>query len=96
MRWSSSTTRQAKPAYSGGTFKTRRPYYAAPELYQIEKIADPRERVHAIRVLKSQWRDDPKSAYNDTSHGDHKNAVEWMQRLYQAKAELPQQPEDPE
>jgi hypothetical protein len=78
----------------GGWMKTTRPHTVAPELYALEKIQDPRERVHAIRALKSQWRDDPKSAYNDTAHGDHKNAIEWMSRLYQAEADLGPQQED--
>jgi hypothetical protein len=87
---------QAKPAYTGGTFKTRRPHYVAPELYQIEKIQNQRERAHAIRALKSQWLSDPKSAYADTSHPDHKSAVDNMRRLYEHEAELGRQPEDPE
>ena len=78
----------------GGWMKTTRPHTVAPELYALEKIQDPRERIHAIRSLKSQWRDDPKSAYNDTSHGDHKNAVEWMSRLYQEESALGPQPDD--
>lgn len=80
----------------GGWMKTTRPHALAPELYALEKIKDPRERVHAIRSLKSQWRDDPKSAYNDTAHGDHKNAVEWMQRLYREEEALGPTVEDAE
>jgi hypothetical protein len=80
----------------GGWMPTTRPHALAPELYALEKIKDPRERIHAIRSLKSQWRDDPKSAYNDASHGDHKNAIAWMSRLYQAEEALGPQPEDPE
>ena len=78
----------------GGWFKTTRPHALAPELYAIERIADPRERAHAIRRQQAAWRDDPKSPFSDTSHPDHKNAVEWMQRLYQADEELGAQPED--
>jgi hypothetical protein len=85
----------ARPKGAGGWMKTTRPHTVAPELYALETIQDPRERTHAIRSLKSQWRDDPKSAFNDTSHGDHKNAIEWMGRLYQAESELGPQPEDP-
>jgi hypothetical protein len=83
----------AKPTYSGGTFSTKRPHYVSPELYRIEAIKDPRERAHAIRALRSEWRDNPKSPFNDVNHGDHKTAVENMSRLYRAEAELPQ-PED--
>jgi hypothetical protein len=71
-----------------------RPHYVAPELYRIEAIKDPRERIHAIRAQRAAWRDDPNSAYNDVRHGDHKWAVENMQRLYLAESELPPQPED--
>jgi hypothetical protein len=84
---------QAKPVYTGGTFKVGRPHYVSPELYRIEAIKDPRERAHAIRAEKSRLRDDPKSPFSDTSHPDHKSAVNWMDRLYRAEAELPQ-PED--
>jgi hypothetical protein len=87
----------AKPKEApGGWMKTARPHYISPELYRIEAIQDPRERVHAIRALRSEWRDNPKSAFNDVNHGDHKSAVEWLQRLYQAEQELGPQPEDPE
>jgi hypothetical protein len=78
----------------GRWMPTARPHSIPRELYDIEGIADTREKVHAIRGLRSQWRDDPKSAYNDTSHGDHKNAVAWMSRLYKAEADLAPQPED--
>jgi hypothetical protein len=78
----------------GGWMKTSRPHSIPRELYDIERIAGVREKVHAIRGLRSRWRDDPKSAYNDTSNGDHKNAIEWMSRLYQAEQDLGPQPED--
>jgi hypothetical protein len=32
---------------AGGTFKTARPHMVAPEMYELERIADPPERVHA-------------------------------------------------
>lgn len=83
-------------AGAGGTFKTTRPHYVAPDLYRIEAIKDPRERVHAIRALRSQWRDDPKHPYNDVNHADHKSAVENMSRLYQEESNLGKQPEDRE
>ena len=88
------TQARKEQASAGGTFSTKRPHFVAPELYQLERIQDPREKAHAIRALKSSWRDDPKSAFNDVKHGDHKSAVEWMQRLYQAESELGPMDED--
>jgi hypothetical protein len=83
-------------AGAGGTFKTTRPHMIPAELHAIERIADPRERVHAIRQQRAAWRDDKASPYNDVSHPEHKNYVEAMSRLYQAEADLGKQPEDPE
>jgi hypothetical protein len=83
-------------AVKGGTFKTARPHSIPAELYAIERIADAREKVHAIRQQKAAWRDDRKSPFNDASHPEHKNYVEAMTRLYQAETDLGKQPEDPE
>jgi hypothetical protein len=80
----------------GGWMKTTRPHSIPSELHAIERIADVRERTHAIRQQKAAWRDDPKSPFNDASHPEHKNYVEAMSRLYQAEEELGRQPEDPE
>jgi hypothetical protein len=85
---------QAKPAYSGGTFKTRRPFALPKELFDIEKIADSRERLFAIRRLRGEWRDNEKSPFNDVQHPEHKNYTQAMQRLYQAESELGPAPED--
>jgi hypothetical protein len=79
---------------AGGTMKISRPHYVAPELYALNKIQDPRERIHAIRALKSQWRDDPQSHYNNQKSPEHKNAIEWMSRLYQEEEALGKLPED--
>jgi hypothetical protein len=76
--------------------KTTRPHFVPSELYRIEAIRDSREKVHAIRELKSQWRNDPKSAFNDTAHADHKSAVDAMNRLYNAEAEFGPMKEDPQ
>jgi hypothetical protein len=83
-------------AGSGGWMTTRRPHSIPAELHAIERIADARERTHAIRQQKAAWRDDPKSPFNDASHPEHKNYVEAMSRLYQAEADLGPQPEDTE
>jgi len=64
------------------------------ELHAIERIQNPREQTHANRQLRAAWRDDPRSAFNDTRHPEHANYVEAMQRLYTAEAELGPQPED--
>jgi hypothetical protein len=50
--------------------------------------------VHAIRALKSQWRDDEKSPFNDVQHPEHRNYVGAMDRLYRAEAEIGPMPED--
>jgi hypothetical protein len=78
----------------GGWMKTTRPHYISPEFYRIQAIKDPRERAHAIRAEKSRLRDDPKSPFSDTAHPDHASAVNWMDRLYRAEAELPQPEEE--
>jgi hypothetical protein len=83
-------------AGAGGTFKTTRPHMIPAELHAIERIADVRERVHAIRQQRAAWRDDPKSPFNDARHPEHANHVQAMQRLYAAESELEKQPEDPE
>jgi hypothetical protein len=80
----------------GGWMSTARPHRVPSELHAIERIADVRERVHAIRQQKTAWRDDPKSPFNDASHPEHKNYVEAMNRLYIAESELGPQPEDGE
>jgi hypothetical protein len=74
--------------YSGGNFSTKRPFAIPNELFGLEKIADNRERLFAIRQLKSEWRDNPKSPFSDTAHPEHANAVSAMDRLYRAEAEL--------
>jgi hypothetical protein len=83
-------------AGSGGWMSTKRPHSIPAELHAIERIADVREKVHAIRQQKAAWRDDPKSPFNDAGHPEHKNHVEAMNRLYQAEADLGPQPEDGE
>ena len=78
----------------GGWMKTTRPQSVPNELYALERITDPREKVHAIRNLKAEMRNNPLSAFNDVKNPDHKNAVEAMNRLYIAESELGKQPED--
>jgi hypothetical protein len=75
-------------ASAGGVFKTTRPHYVHLELYRLEVIKDPRERVHAIRAWRSEMRDNPTSAFNNLKHAEHKNAIEWVQRSYQAESEI--------
>lgn len=84
----------ARPKGAGGWMPTTRPHSIPADLYRIEKIGDVRERVHAIRELKSQWRDDKASPFNDINHPEHKNYIGAMDRLYRAEAELGGQPED--
>jgi hypothetical protein len=88
------TVARKEQASRGGWMKTTRPHSIPTELHAIERIADVRERTHAIRQQKAAWRDDPKSPFNDASHPEHKNYVEAMSRLYQAEADLGPQPED--
>jgi hypothetical protein len=85
-----------KPVYTGGTFKTGRPHTLPRELYGLEKIADPRERLHGIREMRAQMRDDKASAFNNANHPEHRNAIEQMRRLYDAEQEIGPLPEDPE
>jgi hypothetical protein len=66
------------------------------ELHAIERITDPRERVHAIRQQGAAWRDDKTSPYNVVSHLEHGTTVGAMSRLYQEEEALGRQPEDPE
>jgi len=80
----------------GGTFKISRPHTLPHELFDLERVADPKERLHGIRELRSRWRDDKASAYNDVNHGDHKSAVDAMRRLYEAEEALSQTPKDGE
>jgi hypothetical protein len=90
------TVARREQASKGGWMKTARPHSIPAELHAIERIADPRERTHAIRQQKAAWRDNPTSPFNDASHPEHKNYVEAMSRLYQAEEELGRQPEDPQ
>jgi hypothetical protein len=87
---------QAKPAYSGGTFKTARPFAIPKELFDLERIAGSRERLFALRQLRSEWRDNPKSPYNDVQHPEHKNYIGAMTRLYEAEQALGPVAEDPQ
>jgi hypothetical protein len=84
----------AKPVYTGGTFKTSRPHTLPRGLYELERITDPRERLHGIRELRAKMRDDKNSDYNNVNSPEHKNAVEAMSRLYRAEQELGPLPED--
>jgi hypothetical protein len=59
-------------AGSGRWMKTTRPHSIPAELHAIERIADPRERTHAIRAQKAAWRDNPQSPFSDASHPEHK------------------------
>ena len=90
------TVAYLEQASKGGTFKTTRPPSIPSDLFRIEKIADPRERAFAIRELRSQWRDNPQSAFNDVKNPEHHNHVQAMRRLYEAESELGPLPEDPE
>jgi hypothetical protein len=86
----------ARPKGVGGWMPTTRPHSIPRELYDISRISDARERVHAIRELKSRWRDDEKSPFNDVHHPERRNYIGAMDRLYRAEEELGRQPEDPE
>jgi hypothetical protein len=96
LEFANNSQARKEQAGSGGWMKTTRPHSIPAELHAIERIADPRERTHAIRQQKAAWRDNPTSPFNDASHPEHKNYVEAMSRLYQAEEELGRQPEDPE
>ena len=84
------------PTYTGGTMKATRAHYIHPDLYRIEAIENPREKAHALRAWRSEMRDNPKSPFNDVKNPDHKNAIEWIQRTYEAEAEIGPMPEDGE
>jgi hypothetical protein len=96
LETANNTQARKEAAGSGGWMSTRRPHSIPAELHAIERIADPRERTHAIRQQKAAWRDNPTSPFNDASHPEHKNYVEAMNRLYIAEADLGKQPEDPD
>jgi hypothetical protein len=83
-------------AVKSGMYKGARPHMIPSKFYELERIADPRERTHAIRELRAQMRDDKASPYNNASHPEHRAAVEQMTRLYRAEEELGPQPEDGE
>lgn len=83
-------------AVKTGTHTGARPHMIPSKFYELERIADPRERTHAIRELRAQMRDDKASPYNNASHPEHRAAVEQMTRLYRAEEELGPQPEDGE
>jgi hypothetical protein len=93
---SNNTIARKEQAGSGGWMSTRRPPSIPSELFDLERIQDPRERTFAIRELRSRWRDDKASPFNDVQHPEHRNHVQAMQRLYQEKESLGRQPEDPE
>jgi hypothetical protein len=82
--------------YSGGWMSSARPHTIPQALYDIEAIGDTRQRVHAIRTLRAQWRDDRNSDFNNVNSPEHQNAVSAMERLYLHEAELGTQPEDGE
>jgi hypothetical protein len=45
-------------AGSGGWMSTKPPHRVPSDLYRIDKIADPREKLHAVRELRAQIRAD--------------------------------------
>jgi hypothetical protein len=72
----------------GGVMKISRPPTIPSELFALERITDPKERLMGIRELQAKWRDDKASAYSDVKNPNHKSAVDGMRRLYEEAERL--------
>jgi hypothetical protein len=88
------TIARKEAARAGGWMSTKPPHRIPSDLYALDRIRDPREKLHGVRELRAKIRGDKEHPYNNSGHADYKIAVETMRRLYEVESELPQQPED--